>query len=109
VALALIQVAQAGRAGQAEPVMVSQSAAAPAAPPPAAAPPQEAAPAQSGGGQVRVTSRIIEPRYVVGPGDTLGSIAAKTGTSIEALQSINNLADRNILSVGQRLVIPNQD
>ena len=110
VSLALIQATQAGRSGRADPAPSSQAGSAPVAqPPPAAAPPQAAAPAPAGSGAIRVTSRVVEPRYVVAPGDTLGSIAAKTGTSVEALQSINNLADRNLLSVGQRLVIPNQD
>lgn len=61
-----------------------------------------------GQGPLRTTERVLEPTYTVAPGDTLGSIAAKFGTTVEALQSINNLQDRNVLSVGQRLVIPNQ-
>jgi LysM repeat protein len=61
----------------------------------------------SGQGPVKVTSRVLEPTYLVAPGDTLGTIAAKSGTSVEALQAINNLTDRNALSVGQKLVIPN--
>ena len=66
-------------------------------------------PAAPGEGELRVTSRVLEPSYAVQPGDTLGSIAAKVGTTVEALQSINNLADRNVLSVGQKLVLPNQE
>jgi LysM repeat protein len=62
-----------------------------------------------GQGSLRAASRVLEPSYTVAPGDTLGSIAAKFGTSVEALQSINNLVDRNVLSVGQKLVIPNQE
>lgn len=79
---------------------------APAAP--AAPTAQPAPPARPGEGQLRVTSRVIDPSYTVAAGDTLGSIASRFGTSVEVLQSINNLADRNLLSVGQRLVIPNQ-
>ena len=72
--------------------------------------PQAAPAAQKPGqGELRTTSRAIEPSYTVAPGDTLGSIAARFGTSVEALQSINNLADRNVLSVGKKLVIPNQE
>ena len=59
-----------------------------------------------GQGPVRVTSRTLEPSYSVLPGDTLGTIAAKSGASVEALQGLNNLSDRNSLSVGQKLVIP---
>ena len=61
-----------------------------------------------GQGPLRVTSRVLEPRYTVVSGDTLGTIATKFGTTVEALQSINNLADREMLSIGQKLVIPNQ-
>ena len=75
-----------------------------AAPAPAA---QDPAP-PPGTGPIRATSRVLEPSYTVAPGDTLGSIATRFGTTVDALQSINNLADRNVLSVGQKLVIPNQ-
>jgi LysM repeat protein len=72
--------------------------------------PQPAAPAQkTGQGELRSSARVLEPSYTVAPGDTLGSIASRFGTNVEALQSINNLPDRNVLSIGQRLVIPNQD
>lgn len=70
-------------------------------PPPTPGPPP-------GQGPLRTTERVLEPTYTVAPGDTLASIAAKFGTTVEALQSINNLQDRNVLSVGQKLVIPNQ-
>jgi LysM repeat protein len=73
-----------------------------------AAPPPAAPASPPGQGPLRATNRVLEASYVVVPGDTLGSIAAKFGTNVEALQSINNLADRNLLSVGQQLVIPNQ-
>jgi LysM repeat protein len=59
-----------------------------------------------GQGPIKITSRIVEPSYSVVPGDTLGTIAAKSGASVEALQGLNNLNDRNSLSVGQKLVIP---
>lgn len=65
--------------------------------------------AQPGHGAIKFTSRVVEPRYEVAAGDTLGSISARFGTTVDAIQSINNLADRNVLSVGQRLVIPNQE
>ena len=110
VALFLVQTVQISRASQSGPVARPTSPPVQAAAPPAVGPESAAqpAPARPGEGPVRVTSRVIEPSYTVAAGDTLGSIASRSGTSVEALQSINNLADRNVLSVGQRLVIPNQ-
>jgi LysM repeat protein len=54
-----------------------------------------AAPAGGGGGQT----------YVVSSGDTLGSIAANFGTSVDALVAANGLSDPNYLYVGQELYI----
>jgi len=39
-------------------------------------------------------------------GDTLYSIAARFGTTVEALVQLNNLSDPHRLQVGQRLIIP---
>ncbi len=44
--------------------------------------------------------------YTVQPGDTLGSIAAQFGVSVDDIIAANNLADPNMLSVGQQLIIP---
>lgn len=44
--------------------------------------------------------------YVVAAGDTLYSIALKFNTTIQALQELNNLANPNTLTIGQRLKIP---
>jgi hypothetical protein len=60
-------------------------------PTPTAAPTQTPAPA---------------PRtYVVVSGDTLGSIAARFGTSVQALKNVNGLSG-DIINIGQVLVIP---
>jgi len=48
----------------------------------------------------------IEPSYTVQAGDTLATIARRFNTSVDSLQSINNITDRNALKVGQKLVIP---
>ena len=48
----------------------------------------------------RVTS------YVVQPGDTLGLIAGKFGTTISALAETNGIGNVNTITVGQRLVLP---
>ena len=104
----LVQLGQLGQRTPATPAAATVGA----PPAPAPAGPGQSLPAAapaSGEGPLRATSRVLEPSYTVQPGDTLGSIAAKFGTSVEALQSINNLADRNVLSVGQKLVIPNQE
>jgi LysM repeat protein len=82
-----------------------------AARPPAAAPaPPQPAPAEQPAtpapGAVTTEVRVLQPNYTVAPGDTLGIIARKHGTSVDALASINNLENRNSLSVGQKLIIP---
>lgn len=45
--------------------------------------------------------------YVVSPGDTLTSIAARYGISTSALAQANGISNPNRIYVGQRLVIPN--
>ncbi len=44
--------------------------------------------------------------YIVKAGDTLAGIAAQFGVALAELQRINNIANPNLLSVGQRLIIP---
>jgi LysM repeat protein len=44
--------------------------------------------------------------YIVQPGDTLYSIARRTGKSVMAIASANNLVNLHLIFVGQRLVIP---
>ena len=46
--------------------------------------------------------------YVVQNGDTLGSIAADFSISLDAIIAVNNLANPNILSVGQEVEIPQE-
>jgi LysM repeat protein len=62
--------------------------------------------APAGSGPVVTEVRVLQPSYVVAPGDTLASIARRHGTTIDALASLNNLENRNSLSVGQRLILP---
>ncbi len=45
--------------------------------------------------------------YVVQPGDTLIRIAARYQVSVEELAKANDLADPNLIRVGQELIIPN--
>lgn len=44
--------------------------------------------------------------YTVQRGDTLSSIAAKTGVSVAELQRLNNIANPNRITVGQKLTLP---
>jgi peptidoglycan-N-acetylglucosamine deacetylase len=44
--------------------------------------------------------------YKVQSGDTLGSIAKRYGTTVQAIVSANNLANPDSIKVGQQLVIP---
>ena len=94
------------RAVEAPPPVTTQ----PVAPPPrpvdtVAAEPQTQV-AAPGTGPITTEVRVIQPNYSVAPGDTLASIARRHGTTVDALASINNLENRNSLSVGQRLIIP---
>ena len=43
--------------------------------------------------------------YTVQPGDTLGSIAQRYGTTYAALAAMNHIADPNVITVGQVLTI----
>jgi hypothetical protein len=74
--------------------------------PPAQAPSLEQPSAQPAAGAVSTEIRVLEPNYTVAPGESLGIIARKHGTSVDALASINNLENRNSLNVGQKLIIP---
>lgn len=44
--------------------------------------------------------------YTVKPGDTLSAIALKFGTTVAAIVAANNIANPNLIQVGQVLVIP---
>lgn len=44
--------------------------------------------------------------YVVEPGDTLSAIAARFGTSVDAIVQANDIADAHWIYVGQQLQIP---
>ncbi len=43
--------------------------------------------------------------HTVQRGDTLSSIAARYGVSVGELIALNDLDDRNVIRVGQRLVL----
>ncbi len=46
------------------------------------------------------------PVYIVQPGDTLYSIAARFNVSMDELMAANGIVNPNLLNVGQQLVIP---
>jgi murein DD-endopeptidase MepM/ murein hydrolase activator NlpD len=49
---------------------------------------------------------VSGPIYIVQPGDSLSSIAARFSVSLADLMSANNISDANQLDAGQELVIP---
>ncbi len=58
------------------------------------------------GAAVAVAAPRASATYTVRSGDTLGSIAARAGTSIAALVRHNSLANPNLIRVGQALSLP---
>ena len=44
--------------------------------------------------------------YVVQAGDTLGKIAARYNTSVDALKRLNGLTNPDVLAIGQKLIVP---
>lgn len=44
--------------------------------------------------------------YIVQPGDTLGQIAARFGTTVQALVELNHIPDEDLIRIGQQLQIP---
>jgi len=53
-----------------------------------------------------VTTTTTYTYYVVQPGDTLASIAARFGSTASAILSANYLPNPNLLYIGVRLVVP---
>lgn len=47
--------------------------------------------------------------YTVSSGDTLSALALKYGTTVQAIAKVNNIADVNLIYVGQQLVIPSTE
>ncbi|TCT12400.1 murein DD-endopeptidase MepM/ murein hydrolase activator NlpD [Tepidamorphus gemmatus] len=66
--------------------------------------------AQPAYGQLPVASAPLEPSdgtsVVVGPGETVFTIANRYGVPTTALMKVNNITDPNAVPPGQRLVIP---
>ncbi len=58
-----------------------------------------------GGGVADLTP--IGTHYIVRPGDTMLSIAARHGTSTNVLRSLNHM-DSDVVDIGQSLLIPNR-
>jgi N-acetylmuramoyl-L-alanine amidase len=57
-------------------------------------------------GLLLVVGAVAAAAYEVRPGDTLSAIAARQGTSVDALARANDLTDPNRIFVGQVLTIP---
>lgn len=58
--------------------------------------------------KVPPSERITYQRHKVGKGETLGVIAARYGSSVQAIQSMNRISNANRIYVGMELVIPAQ-
>jgi LysM repeat protein len=52
------------------------------------------------------TLRVDDDFYLVQPGDTLGKISKRYGVGLEQVVEANEIADANLLEVGQGLIIP---
>ena len=52
------------------------------------------------------TPTTVGTEYVVQRGDTLARIAARFGTTVTAILRANNLANPDVIYVGQRLIVP---
>jgi LysM repeat protein len=59
---------------------------------------------QAQGGEI--SGQALAPFYIVQGGDTLSSIAAQFGTTVEALRETNKLSDANSIWPGQLLYLP---
>jgi LysM repeat protein len=59
-----------------------------------------------GGIQPNCSVRTDWPEYTVASGDTLSSIAERSGSTIDALAAANCMANPNSLTVGQKLRVP---
>lgn len=57
--------------------------------------------------QTTQTTVATDEVYVVKSGDTLSGIASKYGTTYQKLASYNNIANPNVIAVGQKIKIPN--
>ncbi|TAJ17342.1 MAG: LysM domain-containing protein [Dehalococcoidia bacterium] len=48
----------------------------------------------------------VDRVYVVQPGDSLGWIAARYNTTVEALLKKNAITNPNLIRIGQSLIVP---
>ncbi|MCL5256842.1 MAG: LysM peptidoglycan-binding domain-containing protein [Chloroflexi bacterium] len=71
---------------------------------PTASPTPEAQPTPSPTAQQQQTTKT----YVVQPGDTIWSIAADNGVSVDALLAANSMSEDDILALGRELTIPTE-
>ncbi len=85
------------------PTTVAQNA---ATPEPTARGPTNTPPAVANSASPTTNPAAPPETYIVRAGDTLASIAAQFGVPLAELVRVNNIADPNVISVGQRLVIP---
>jgi LysM repeat protein len=84
----------------------TQAATTPPTPAPSGTPEPTTVPTASAAPTPAPTPAPTFRTYRVVPGDTLSAIAARFGTTVQALVDLNDLADPGQLSVGQVLQIP---
>ncbi len=60
----------------------------------------------SGGAAAGGATTGATTTYTVQPGDTLGSIAKRFGTTVQELQRLNNITNPDVLALGQKLIVP---
>jgi LysM repeat protein len=91
-----------------EPKVLVPSGSAPTATPSATPTPQHAATPAPTATQPSPEAKATQApiKYTVQPGDTLSSISAKFGVSMEAIIAANGLKNPNAIYVGQVLTIP---
>lgn len=73
-----------------------------ALPPPPPPPPRTATPTATPVPPTQPPQRV----HVIAQGDTLTYLATKYNVTVEAIVKANNVTDPNLLSIGQRLIIP---
>jgi LysM repeat protein len=73
---------------------------------PEASPTPTASPAASPSASTAPSPAATPIRYVVKHGDTLSSIAAQFGVTVQAIVDLNHLDNPNHIEVGQVLLIP---
>jgi LysM repeat protein len=83
------------------------ASAGPSAPPSVLATPAASVAASAAGSPLSSPRPSARPAfYIVQSGDSLGSIAARFGTTVQRLMSLNHISNPNRIVVGQKILLP---